>query len=430
MKSLRWLPVAMLLVWMPVDGSADDWPHWRGKQRNDSSQEASGWQGDRWLPDQPAWVADAGEGSSSPIVVGNRVFVLGWKGSEEVLSMLDLESGRVIDSAAYQAPRYGRHATGDQGLYSGPSSTAEFDPATRSVFTLGSDGDLIAWDVSKPKLQSRWQRNLYDDYKAPRRPKVGRSGLRDYGYTSSPLVTGNDVIVEVGAKAGTLIAFDSKIGQERWRSTANDPAGHNGGPVPMTVDGVPCVAIHHFNGLLVVRIDKGHQGETVATYPWKTDFGNNVATPAVQGNSVVLTSAYNQYRIERIDISIKGGARKVWSRDEASKVCSPAIHNGSVYWAWRNVTCLDFETGQVRWKGGRVGDPGSCIITSDDRLIVWSGSGDLRLVETADRSPEKYQQTAERKRIGKDDAWPHIVLAHRRLLCKDRTGQIVCFSLQ
>ena len=128
-------------------------------------------------------------------------------------------------------------------------------------------------------------------------------------------------------------------------------------------------------------------------------------------------------------ITLKG-ARKVWEQDEASKVCSPIIHDGHVYWAWRTLTCLDFETGAVRWKGGNFGDPGSCVVTSDDRIVVWGKRGDLALAETAKRSPTKYRQLAEKKGVFRRDAWPHVVLANRHLYCKDRDGNLACFKLE
>ena len=195
-------------------------------------------------------------------------------------------------------------------------------PHVNWLYTLGSDGQVHAWDVSGTKPKNVWKMNLYDRYQAPRRPKVGRSGRRDYGYTSSPLVVRHMLIIEVGASSGNLIGFDKKTGNELWRSQATDPAGHNGGPVPITVEGIPCLAVHHFNGLLVARIDRGHEGETVAEYPWRTNFGNNITTVAVDGNSVLLTSGYNQARIARLDISLRGATR-VWEQREVSKVCSP-----------------------------------------------------------------------------------------------------------
>lgn len=422
------LALACLVSLLLSATQAGDWPHWRGPFRNDHSSESSGLRRAGWLPEKPVWVRQSGEGSSSPVVVGDRLFTLGWKDGHDVLSCLDVKTGDERWNVTYEAPRYGRHAVGDQGLYSGPTSTPEYDVELDWLYTLSCDGDLQAWDVSGRTASNVWKRNLYDEYDIPRRPKVGRSGLRDYGYTSSPLVIGDTLIVEVGAKEATLFGYDRRTGRELWRSQANDPAGHNGGPVPITVDGVPCVAVHHFNGLLVVRLDGELAGRTVAEYDWLTDFGNNIATPAVHGNSILLTSSYNQHRIARLDVSLSGATKK-WEQEEASKVCSPIVHRGSVYWAWRQMVCLDFETGRVRWKGGRYGDPGSCIATKDDRLIVWANRGELVLVDTAVNSPDQYSELSRRDGNGRSDAWPHVVLSNRRLFCKDRTGQITCFSL-
>ena len=86
-------------------------------------------------------------------------------------------------------------------------------------------------------------------------------------------------------------------------------------------------------------------------------------------------------------------------------------------------------TGELKWQGGNIGEPGSCIVTTDNRLIVWSGRGDLTLVETAKRSPDRYQLLAERRRLFQTDAWPHVVLAHGHLYLKDRAGNIKCFAL-
>jgi outer membrane protein assembly factor BamB len=241
-------------------------------------------------------------------------------------------------------------------------------------------------------------------------------------------VQGKWLIVEVGAKQGNLVAFDKLTGKQVWASQATSPAGHNAGPMPIMVERIPCIAVHNHDGLLVVRLDHGHEGQTVATYPWVTSFANNIASVAVHGDSVLLTSEYNQNKIERLRVTLTG-AVKVWQQEEASKVCTPVIHDGYVYWAWQHLVCLDFETGRVQWRGGRCGDAGSCIVTSDGRLIVWANNGDLTLVDTARHSTDRYTELASRKHLGKSDAWPHLVLADRRLYCKDRSGQIVCLDL-
>ena len=407
--------------------AAEDWPHWRGPNRDGTTGEDSGWQSGAWPPAKKLWQVNVGQGSTSPIVVGERLYTAGWQDDRDIVQCRDVRTGKVVWQQAYPCPLYGRKSEGDKGIYAGMCSTPEFDPQTGFLYTLSIDGDLHCWDTNKQGRRV-WGLNLYDQFDPPKRARVNRSGRRDYGYTSAPLIYEDSLIVEVGAAAGTLMAFDRRKGKPLWGSKSNVSAGHTGGPVRIDVEGVPCVAAHTFAGLLVVRLDKRRAGETVATYPWKTDFANNIATPAVHENNIVLTSAYNHYKIARLRITLDG-CEKVWEQDFASKVCSPVIVDGRVYWAFQKLYCLDFETGELQWQGGPFGAPGSCIATADDRLIVWANRGDLFLTETARRSPKAYKELAAQRNLLRRDAWPHVVLAGGRLFCKDRDGNLVCLSL-
>jgi len=416
----------LTLLLAPLVSQAEDWPHWRGPLRNDISTESSGYRDGKWFSSDPLWKRKVGEGSSSCIVANGSLFVCGWKDGKEQVVCLDAKSGAIRWTQSYAAPRFGRHAVGDQRMYSGPSGTPEYDPATGGLYTLGTDGELRCWATAK-QGQLVWRLNLYEIFGAPQRPDVGKRTLRDYGYTTAPLVQGNTVIVEVGAKSGALMGFDKRTGKRVWASQATDEAGHTGGLAPITVEGVPCVAVLTLRNLLVVRIDEEHAGETVATYPWTTDYANNIASPVVQGNDVLVTSSYNHGQMAKVRITLQG-AEEIWRADVASGVCTPVVHQGHIYWAWRGVHCVDFESGKEAWSGGRVGSPGSCIVTSDDRLIVWSNNGELSLVDTAQHSPKKYHELAAFKAGFRTDAWPHVTLANGRLYCKSRDGDIHCYG--
>jgi outer membrane protein assembly factor BamB len=407
--------------------ASEGWPHWRGPRRNAVVSEDSGWDAGAWPPRQAAWQAKVGIGGTSPVVLGQRLFVLGWADGRDTLHCLATDSGREIWKVHYEAPKYGRHATGDEGLYAGITATPEVDPDTGRLYTLGVDGHLACWQAADGR--EVWRVNLYDTYRAGQRPKIGRSGRRDYGYTASPLIHGDWLIVEVGAERGTLIAFDKQTGREVWASQTKHQAGHTGSPVPITVQGIPCVAVLALKFLLVVRLDPGHEGETLAEYPWETEYAQNIATPAVWENRVLITGGYNHQAICMLEIT-QQGARKVWEQPSFSLVCSPVIHDGRIYWVHQTPVCLDLETGRKLWEGPRrFGDAGSCIITSDDRWILWTGRGDLVLAETAARSPGEYRELARTATLFRNDVWPHVVLADRRLYCKDRDGNLFCFAL-
>jgi outer membrane protein assembly factor BamB len=406
--------------------SAADWPFWRGPQRDGTTTELSGWNGTNWIRPTAHWTAQVGEGGSAPLVVGDYVFTLGHSNGENVVSALSVVNGKEVWIQRYATPRYGRNATGDEGLYSGPSSTPEYDPTTKILYTLSADGDLHAWNTAQQGTNV-WKRNLYDDYRMPQRAQVGRSGRRDYGYTSSPLVYGKWLLVEVGGPSGTIVAFDKQTGKELWRSEANSTAGHTAAMALITVEMIPCVACMTSDGLLVVRLDAAHVGKTLATYPWVTDFANNIAGPAVLGDEVLITSHYNHQAMCKLKITLEG-AEKLWDSSTSSKACTPVIHKGKVYVAWEKVRCLDWKTGKLEWEGARIGDAGSCIITADEKLLVWGRSGTLLLADISASNSGQYVELARIDDLADSEVWPHHAIAGKRLYCRDRRGRLICFE--
>ena len=121
-------------------------------------------------------------------------------------------------------------------------------------------------------------------------------------------------------------------------------------------------------------------------------------------------------------------AKEVWRKKFPSKVCTPVIHDGSVYVAWQRIRCIDYATGDLKWEGGAVGDPGSCVVTGDGRLVVYGLSGKLVLVEGAKRSPNAYKELAVKDKLFKSQAWPHVALAGGRVYCRDREGNMAVFK--
>lgn len=420
-----WLP---LLLAMSGLVTAADWPHWRGPARDGITTEDSGWTGGAWLAEKPAWTANVGEGASGPLAIGGRVYTLGWSGGKDILRCLNAADGAPLWSVNYKCPRYGRFHLGDEGLYSGPSSTPEYDPATKRLYTLSADGDLNCWDTAAEGKRA-WGRNLYDDYSVGRRPHLGRGQQRDYGYTSSPLVHEDLLLVEVGStKRGSVVAFDKNTGQERWTSELKDEAGHTGGMSFLTVGGVPCVAVLTQRNLAVIRLDKGREGRTVGVFEWVTDFANTIAGPAVAGDSVIIAAGYNHNAMCKVRFTLEG-AKELWRKKFPSKVCTPVVHDGSVYVAWNRVRCVDSKTGELKWEGGTIGDPGSCLVTRDKRLVVYGLNGKLMLIEGAGRSPNAYKELAVRDKLFASAAWPHVALADGRIHCRDREGHLAAYSV-
>ncbi len=415
----------MALLLAPAYCHPADWPHFRGPERTGIIAASSGFDAGRWPLGGPLWTAEVGAGGCSPILFNGRIYAFGWRDGQDSLQALDARTGSVIWRSSYECPNYSRHHASDEGCYQGPSSTPAIDPDTGLIYTLSIDGDLNCFDSADGRHV--WGLDIMDTYGVPRRPVTLPGREHDYGYTSSPLVLGEWVIVEVGAAEGNLMAFDKRTGQRRWTSECRDPAGHNAGPVPMTVAGIPCVAAVTHSNLLVCRTDAGHEGETLALYPWQTHFANNIVSPAIDGENVILSSGYNISKTVRLEVS-PGHVELLWETGVHSKVCTPVIHDGYVYFASRVLRCLDYETGAEVWSGGSYGDDASCIVTSDDRLVVF-GNKRLALVDTARRSAGEYRELAATERLVKGFSWPHVTLTDGLLIVKDVGGILLCFDV-
>ncbi len=411
-----------------VVASAADWPQWRGPSRAGVTAEPSG-HPEGWPPER-LWARNVGAGCTSPVIGGDAVYVLGYDGpkdhrrdrGKDILRCLDLRSGDVRWQRAYPSRWQGRHRRGDTGRYGGPNATPTYDPDTGYLYTVSIDGRLHCWNTRK-KGEPVWNLSFYDEYEVPQRPDAG-GGRRDYGYATSPLIHGDALIVEVGSPArGTLMAFDKRTGKPLWGSQYKEPAGHTSGPVLLTAEGVPCVANLALRHLVVVRIDKGHEGETIAKIPWQTHFANNTPTPAVIDNRVIVTSSYNISRTAMFEISLKG-AERLWITRSHAKVGSPVVHGGRVFLVHGKLRCLNVADGEEIWSGGRF-DHGTCLVTGDDKVIAF-GRGDVALVDAA---ADEYRELSRVRGVVRDVCYPHVTLGHGVLLCKDRGGQLVAFGV-
>jgi outer membrane protein assembly factor BamB len=362
-----------------------------------------------------------------------RLYTMGWHGpggggpkrmGRDTVWCLDARTGREVWKEAYPCRYQARLSTGDEGQYGGPSSTPTFDAATGRLFSLSVDGHLVCWDGRKggPPV---WAFNLHEKYTIRQRPAVTDRGPRDYGCTGSPLVLGDLLIVEVGAREGCVVAFDKATGRERWRSRYTGFAGHTAGPVPVTLSGAACLATLALTEVVVMRTDPGHEGETVATAPWGTDFANGIATPAACRGGILATSNYNISRTALLMPAAGGRMEDAWRVRDHSGVGSPVVTADRIFFADGTLKCLDAATGKRLWSGGKFYH-GSCVATGDGKILAF-GAGRLALL---DARADAYRELAAVENLFSATCYPHVALAGGLIAVKDMDGNVKVLSVR
>src|SRR5947209_8604771 len=225
MRQPKALVITVGLLLAPVFAYGDDWPQWRGPDRNAVSKETGLLKA--WPKSGPtlAWTyKDAGTGFTSPAVVGGVVYSMGARGDTEQVFALDA-SGKQL-WAAEIGPVYDfKSNTWSRG----PDSTPAVDGD--QVFALGSQGDLVCvgrqsgkpvWRMSLPKELAGEVNNVQG---GPDTAKIG------WGYTWSPLVDGDKLVCIPGGTGGLFAALDKKTGAVLWRSKGLTDAATYASPI-------------------------------------------------------------------------------------------------------------------------------------------------------------------------------------------------------
>jgi len=442
-------PVSVPDIKTHVAGAS--WAQYRGPGRNGVTTEHSGWTGKDW-PLRKAWQVNVKEGCTSPLLVGGKVYAMGWEfvkksrdrknpyGTDTV-HCLDARTGKTLWTHEYSQMRYCRHHTYDERNYGGPNATPTFDAETGYLYTHGTDGDLRCLDTRNGG-KAIWSMNIYDKYRIPQNPEVyPRTHNNDYGCISSPLILRRWVIIEVGSpKHGLIIAYDKRTGAEAWASELKTWAGQTPGPQLITVEGKPCLATLTLEHLVVMRLDKGLEGKTLTKFPWKAGWDENLALPAVEGDLVLLTGYHwiNGGRNDGASAVLKvapAGMRQLWKKLPCSKATGGTIYRGYAYIGSDNLHCVGLADGKQLWMDpDRTGDDFGCgasiIITGDEKLLYLSEKNTLYLAEIG-RKGRKYARLAkvpDALKPFKGHTWPHVALAEGRILVKDKYGNLACYT--
>ena len=428
---LRSRPVMVLTVAVLISTAtdlkarADDWPRWRGPRLDGVSRETGLL--NAWPQDGPPriWQVGLGGGFSSVAVVDGKVFTQTKQGNQEIVLCLDAATGKELWRYGYDA-NYEGHVSFSGGprpdTRTGPRATPTVDGDR--VYTIGATGILVSLDVTTGKRI--WQREMLQPAGAYRvtadNPFYPPAGVPMHGITSSPLVVGDRLFVAPGGPNGkTLAALNKHDGQTIWEAL-DDGVGHSS-PIWADVAGAPQLIF--LTATRVVGVAP-QDGSLLWTYPWKTTFDLNIATPVYADGQVFISSNYGKGGA-LLRLTNQAEPQVVWeSLSMQNHFSTSVLYDGHLYgFSGTRLRCVDVQTGKVLWDNIGVGMGN--VLVADGNLIVLGERGQLVLAKA---TPTAYSEISRVQAFDEETlTWTAPVLSGGRLFLRHQNG-LAAFDLR
>ncbi|HEU4388496.1 MAG TPA: PQQ-binding-like beta-propeller repeat protein [Blastocatellia bacterium] len=377
-----------------------DWPQWRGPNRDGLAD----FRPPKAWPDKLTlkWKITVGEGHSSPVVAGNRVYTHTRVSDNETVSCFDLATGKQLWQQAYAAP-YQMHPAA-VGHGKGPKSTPVI--AAGKVYTLGISGILSCFDAVSGRVL--WRKDFSSQFKTT-------SPL--FGTAMSPLVDSGLLIAHAGGHdSGALTAFDAATGQVKWRWNGDGPGYAS--PIIVAIDGGRQVVTQTQENIVGVSFATG---ELLWRVPFTTEYTQNVVTP-VEVKGLLIFSGINNGTMA-LKLSKQGNKwshEQVWLNQDVSMYMNSPVARGNLLFGMSHKRkgqffCLEAASGKTLWTSeGRDGD-NAAIICGGDVLLLLSTDATLTIA----RASGEGFQPVKKYTVADSPTWAHPAITSAGLLIKD-----------
>lgn len=393
------------------DKGEADWPCWRGAE-GEAKSTVTGIIKDWSNGLKQVWEVNylcqdrASATWSSPVIQGDRLIVCGRDEGNDLVFCLNAIDGSLLWRAHYTAK-----ATRNHGM--GMRATPYIDE--NRVYTFGRNGDLVCWNLNDGT--TLWHKNVQDE--GGKEPK--------WGHSSSPLVSGDYVLVQGGGTA-RVIAYNKLNGEVIWKSGQGDAGYAPIVPIKLT-DKLAYLAFHG-KGLAAVMGDTGRELWNIT---WETPYGVNATTPLVSSDQVFITSGYKTgaqlLKISETNPKILWNTKAIAAHHSDGYILDGFIYGYSGLSLQNKgaFKCLELTSGTEKWSTNEMGW-GTCMYV-DGHLICLDIKGNLFLMKP---DSEKFIKVTDLpKALGdvKGPVWTLPVIANNRLYLRFKQ-RLVCYSLK
>lgn len=393
------------------------WHQWRGPNRDGISTETGLLK--EWPAEGPKllWqIKGFGQGMGSVSIGGGKIFVLGKRKEGQCITALDLATQQEKWFAVVSEK-------GDA-----PNGAPTFDG--ERVYAVSKDGKLLCCDASAGK--ELWRKDFAVDF--------GGSMMSGWGYSESPLVDGDSVIVVPGANDAMMVALNRKTGDLIWKAAipadvgtrGKDGAGYTGAIISNGA-GVKQYLTLVGRGLISVRAS---DGKTLWTYNAVANGTANIPTPLVWDDYVFTSSGYGTgaalLQLKKDGDNVIAEEKYFLNAGTFQNHHGGMVRLGDHIYAGNGHNnglpiCLDWKTGTVAWEQSeRPGKESAAVIAADGRLYFRWQDGTMGLIEA---SPSGYALKGSFKLpVVQGPSWPHPAIHEKKLYVRVQ-DTLLCFDV-
>ena len=408
----------------------DEWPQYRGPQRDGTWQE-KGIIERFSAPEIPVkWRAPVGNGYSGPTVAGGRVYVtdrVTEPEQQERVHCFDAKTGAKVWTQVYPCQYAGFAYT------NGPRASVTVHQGR--AYTLGSMAHFRCFDAATGKVL--WSHDCAPEY-----------GVRmpDFGIASHPFIDEDRVVVQLGGTNGAcVVAFDQKTGKERWRAL-EDRAGY---APPILVEQMGRRVLVVWTGDHVAGLDP-KTGVMLWGYPFKSPQTlDAITSPSVSGDRLFV-SGWHSGALELRLLPDRMAVEKVWHQQGPNERNTLAFHTmftaplfigDEIYGidTYGELRCLNAKTGERVWSSDAVGphvrNLGVHFTRHGGEVWIFNEKGELIISRISRAGYQELSRAllvrptrGQFTRRGEGVAWAPPAFAYRHVFARN-DEELICANL-
>jgi outer membrane protein assembly factor BamB len=396
-----------LSIHPPLVESAADWPSFRGGSRESVvvGVELCDWAAN---PPRELWRRRIGPGWSSVIAIDDRLFTQEQRVEKEAVVCYDASTGQ---ETWVHIPQSGGERFNESLSGTGPRATPTFHD--NRIYAYGATGTFECLDAVTGELI--WSHLLFSEFDA---------AVPQWGSASSPTIVDDLVVVFAGGKNGnSLLAFDRKSGELRWRAPGSRVSYSS--PQVMTIVNVRQIVMHDTEGLRGLTIAEGKILWKHLS-PYAVSFEPMLQPHLIDNDRLIVNwdAGLICFKVGRDGEN--WNLEEVWKSNKMKPSFNDfAIHDGHIYGLDDGILCcIDLIKGQRQWKRGRYGFGQLLMLPEQNELLVLTERGDVVRVAL---DHNELREIGSFKAI-EGKTWNHPILVRGKLIVRNGE-EMACFDI-